>query len=673
MLLACIFRLAQMQLFPLSSVQLEIEKLKNLQAKTQPLQTIRGKILDRKGRVLAEDKPTFWLNIDYQLSKYWDPNVQECMIRIAESKDDPEAEEKTALKLQDKAEEIKNIINACIHFGFEVPEIQEEIQNINKRIWNLRLHIAWKRNFPNQPFEEAVPDPNERMLMAYKVDLAEMHESYSLFELETDDDVFTAQFEFMDVDGIEIITKGKRHYPYNEIACQTIGWVGPATQLEDTAVFEDDDLMRYLADEVCGREGGVEYVCEPLLRGRRGQISSDIDKQVISRTEPRDGLDVVLTIDMELQKRIENYMSSYRLEPGIGPGMAEVIIDVGSGDILAMVSVPDYDLNRARQDYDKLLKLSEPNKPEKPLINRAINAQYPAGSVVKPLILTAGMESGAITSEKVISCPPHAPPDGWPRCWIQRQYDWLGHDNYWQNTARNAIKGSCNIYFSHLADMIDSSTLQSWLYHFGYGHKILEAPFIPDKPGLARNMRQLSGVISSTQPQSSNPNLHQLPPIKDRDKRFFGIGQSELRVTPLQAANAMAAIARGGIYMNPRLFREMMPKNDIDPLNISQHTLDTIYDGMFAVVNEKDGTANKEFTDVLKSFAQQDVKIYGKTGSTQGPENAWFAGFAQDSTGRKLAFAVIVEGGQHGASDAAPFIRESLQYCIEAGYLGKPQ
>ncbi len=665
MLLVCIFRLAQMQLFPNSSVQIEIEKLKNLQAKSQQLQTIRGEILDRKGRILAKDKPTFWLNIDYRLSQYWDPNIQECKRLIASRQKDPEAAlEKTNLQIQNKAEEIKNIINMCVHFGFEVPEIQEEIQNINKVIWNYRVHLAWKRNFPNVPFDEAVPDPNKRMLMAYDVDIVEMYDSYSLFELETDVDVFTAQFEFMDIDGIEIVTKGKRFYPYDKIACQTIGWVGPATQPEDTDVFEEDRLMCYLPGEVCGREDGVEYVCEPILRGRRGEVSSDIDQQLVSRTEPRDGMDVVLTLDIDLQKKIENYMASYKLDPNIGPGMAEVIIDVGSGEILAMVSIPDYDLNRARYDYGDLV-----TNPNHPLINRVINAQYPAGSVVKPLILTAGMESGKITSDEPISCPDHEPPEGWPRCWIFREYH-TGHDNMWTNNARNALKGSCNVYFSQLANRLDSDVLQRWLYHFGYGHKILGSLSVPYNPELARDLRQLSGSISSTKPENSDPNLDQLPPIKDREKRFFGIGQGNLRVTPLQAANAIAAVARGGIYMNPRLFMEMPDSNSI-PLNISEHTLETIYDGMSAVVNERDGTAYKQFAPVLQSFKQQDVKIFGKTGSTESPDHAWFAGFARDSTGRNLAFAVIVERGQHGASDAAPFIIESLQYCIEAGYIGK--
>ena len=106
-------------------------------------------------------------------------------------------------------------------------------------------------------------------------------------------------------------------------------------------------------------------------------------------------------------------------------------------------------------------------------------------------------------------------------------------------------------------------------------------------------------------------------------------------------------------------------------LGISRQTLDVIYDGMSAVVNESGGTAYKEFEPVLESFAQQDVKVHGKTGSTEAPDNAWFAGFARDSIGRGIAIAVVVEGGQHGSQDAAPLARDIIQFCIEAEYIGQ--
>jgi penicillin-binding protein 2 len=112
--------------------------------------------------------------------------------------------------------------------------------------------------------------------------------------------------------------------------------------------------------------------------------------------------------------------------------------------------------------------------------------------------------------------------------------------------------------------------------------------------------------------------------------------------------------------------------DSVDP-NISPQTLDVIHDGMHAVVNEPGGTAYKEFAPVIGAFARQGVNVYGKTGSTEKPDNAWFAGFATDTEGRSISVAVVVEGGQHGSSDAGPLAREIIQFSIEAGYIGQTE
>ncbi len=712
LLLVSLARLAQMQLLAGSQVQNDITELKRQRGLTRQLNTLRGKILDRKGRELALDEPRFWLNIDYSLSQYWDERIQKCMLMLAAKKDDPQkAIDKTREEIHNKIEDIKLIINKCVHFGLEPNEIDNKIRQINDNIWNVRAYCTWKWNYPDQEFEQAVPDPNDRLLLIYKKgDIAEMYQSYPLLELETEDDIFAAQLEFLNVEGIEILPRAQRYYPYGAVAAQTIGWVGEASQPKDTAIFEDDRLMRYLPGEVCGREDGVEYVCEAILRGRRGEKFIDIDKQLVSHTEYRPGQDVVLTLDIELQKRIEQRLADYPHDPNIGPGMAAVVLDVETGDILALVSLPVYDLNRARYDFNKLSKLSEPNDPNKPLINRAINAHYPPGSVVKPLILIAGLETNMITPEKTISCPAHAPPPGWPRCLIWKRSN-SGHDILWagNNNARNAIKGSCNIYFSRLADSIDSKILQYWLYEFGYGQNLLSPPDIFSGQGIAdsgrvaateqsevdgpstslnsvaatrrsRTMRQSPGVISSRTPRDNNLTLEQMPPLLESHRKYFGIGQHNLRATPLQVANSMATIARRGIFKYPRLFKELQHTQEYS-IDISNETLDVIFGGMWAVVNETHGTANRQFGPVIHTFTEQDVRIYGKTGSTEKPEHAWFAGFAEDSpsavssgpnrTDRKLAFAVVIEGGQHGSSDAAPLARDIIQYCIEEGYIGK--
>ena len=674
---------------------------------------------------MAADEPRFWVHINYRFSSFLDERVQQGKLRRAAKKSDPHAAvSKTGEEIRARLEDLQQIINKCAQFkAVEPSKITDEIQRINDFVWDRRTFQAWRRNFPNSevfenydivsiPISEAIadfkkkqPDPIRRLDLVNEVDIAEMHKDWPLLELRTDNDVFAAQLEFLNIDGVRILPKEQRSYRFGTVAAQTIGWVGPATQKRDKELFANDRLLSYLGGELCGREDGVEYVCETILRGRRGELVRDIDRQIISRTKTEFGKDVWLTLDIELQQKIENYLADYRHDPNCGPGMAAVVIDAATGDILALVSMPVFDLNRARYDYGALV-----NDPNEPLINRAINEQYPPGSSVKPLILIAGLEAGLITPDEIIPCPAREATKGWPSCWLYNRHR-TGHDDRWENNARNAIRGSCNIYFSRLADRIESPVLQQWLFKFGYGHRI---PLVPkfrssssEQQSMAtgrqasgiehpvssiehRELRQASGIISSSIPKGAISSFEQVPPLQDSERRQFGIGQGNLRVTPLQVANAMAAIARGGFYMLPRLFLEspqeatsISASSIEDPpqgvlrressvyLNISPQTLAVIYDGMSAVVNESGGTAYKEFEPILVSLAEQGTKVYGKTGSTEAPDHAWFAGFAEDTAGGSIAIAVVVEGGQHGSSDAAPLARDIIQFCIDLGYIGQ--
>jgi cell division protein FtsI/penicillin-binding protein 2 len=458
LLAVCLLRLAQLQLLTASSVQNEIAELKRQRGQSEQFQTIRGKILDRTGRILATDEPRFWVHINYDLSSFLDERVRKAMLAGAAARRDSDvAVAKVDEEIHEKLEDLQLIIEKCSQFkAVESSVIWDEIQKINDYVWDLRMFQAWRKNFPKSEvsekydsiisvpisvaiadFEAKQPDPNKRIELASKIDILEMHQDWPLLELKTDDDVFAAQLEFMDTEGLQILPKGHRFYLYGSVAAQTIGWVGPATQPQDKELFADDELQSYLEGEVCGREDGVEYVCETVLRGKRGELSHDIDGQLTSRTDTQFGKDVSLTLDIDLQKRIENYLTGYPRDPNCGPGMSAVVIEVGTGDILALVSLPSYDLNQARYDYSDLV-----GDGDKPLINRAINKQYPPGSVVKPVILIAGLETGKITPQDVIHCPGQAAPQGWPNCWIFRKYPGVGHDNQWENIARNAIKGT---------------------------------------------------------------------------------------------------------------------------------------------------------------------------------------------------------------------------------------
>jgi cell division protein FtsI/penicillin-binding protein 2 len=292
--------------------------------------------------------------------------------------------------------------------------------------------------------------------------------------------------------------------------------------------------------------------------------------------------------------------------------------------------------------------------------------------VVKPLIYIAGAESGKITPDETIECTSEQVPQYWPNCWIFNQYR-VGHNSQWTyNNAVNAIRGSCNIYFSRLAHRLDPLYFQGLLYKFGYGRAAELVPDSMKKYGLERRFNQVTGCISSVLPRGKIESLSDVPELKKPELRFFGIGQGNFRVTPLQVANAMAALARKGLYKKPNLFiTEENENNKSIYLGISPETIDIVYKGMHAVVYKSHGTANKEFQPMLDYFDSADVKIYGKTGSTQAPETAWFGGFAKDSSGKSIAIAVVVEGGQHGSEDAAPLARDIIDMCIHAGYLGE--
>jgi penicillin-binding protein 2 len=706
LLAVCVLRLAQIQLLTASTVQHEITELKRQRGQSKQFQTIRGNILDRNGEKLAVDEARFWVHISYDLSSFLDERVRRTMLAEAEARRDSDvAVAKFDKEIHEKLEDLQLIIEKCSQFKAVEPSvIWNEIQKINDYVWDQRMFQAWRKNFPNSevfekyesplsiPISEAIadfeakePDRNKRVELASKADILEMHDNWPLLELKTDDDVFAAQLEFMDTEGLYILPKGHRFYPYGTVAAQTIGWVGLATQPQDKELFEDDELRTYLEGEVCGREDGVEYVYEAVLRGKRGKLIQDIDGQLISQTDTQLGTDVTLTLDIELQQRIENYLTDYPHDPNCGPGMSAVVIEVETGDILALVSLPNYDLNRARYEYSGLV--ADGNHP---IINRAINALYPPGSVVKPLVLVAGLESGKITPDDVIECLGQAAPEGWPSCWIYKQNPGagVGHSDMWENTARNAIKGSCNIYFSQLADRIDPNNLQQWLFKFGYGQDILFVPQLPADPNrseIERNFKQSSGIIWSGRSKGTFASVEEMPSIRPVERKMFGIGQGNLRVTPLQVANAMAALARGGIFKRPRLIysveehiegvsssnRRLEASDTGEDLGITLETLAVIYDGMSAVVNEFGGTAYAQFEPFLNTLVAEDVTVYGKTGSTEEPPHAWFGGFAQDGTARKIAIAVVVEGGQHGSRDAAPLVRDIIQFCIELGYIGK--
>jgi len=692
----CIGRLAYLQLAQGDDYRSRIEQMRMLGPMQLP--TIRGSIFDRNGNSIAVDKPAFYLYISYELTKLLDGRFWQGSIlkRASRGETAQQAEFELRKQFEDDFAELWEIVDKCAKIcGGQRAEIESKIRQINDRIWEMRQFFAWMDKFPNsklkakyklnrravpvnealQDFEKQCPDRDDRLTLTMDVDLSVMYKTHKLMELKTEAQLLEAQLEFVDTEMVEILPEVKRVYPYDSAACQVIGWVGLVRQ-EDKGLFADDRYRRYLDDELIGKEG-VEKVCEPVLRGKRGEVIYDIDSELIARTETQFGKDVALSLDIELQKEIETHLSDPNLNPNYNSAIGAVVIDVATGDILSLVSMPVYNLNAIRRNYNEVR-----DAPGAPLVNKAIYEIYPPGSVIKPFILIMGLEEGKIEPTDIISCPHKEAPYGWPNCMQFKRFNSC-HDWKWTdeggNIARNAIRGSCNIYFSRLADRLEPSALQGWLFKFGYGRRILPGPVFDENLSIAdktqatnRNLHHSAGQISTGILRKTPSALDEFPKIAKYERRMFGIGQGNLRATVLHVANATAAIARGGIFKRPRLFlseSDVFNEQQQEDLGIAQSTLEVVRDGMSAVVNEWGGTAYSVFD--LSELGQMDVKVYGKTGSTEAVVNAWFAGFVEDSAGRALAVAIVVEGGESGAQDAAPLARDIITLCNEAGYIGR--
>ena len=678
-LIIAVGRLMTLQTFQAKKARQELADMRILSLKQRP--TVRGKILDRYENPLAIDKPAFFLHINYQLTRYRDSRWRQA--RILQSLTEDKTRDKVKRELEEKWKEHIGDLEQSIDLAWLLADvskeqIEENIKRINDQIWEQSRFVWWKRRNQDKTWQQYRTERESIPIRdIVTVDLAEMYQTYPLVELKRPQDLQRAQIELLHLKNLQIKTEAKREYPYGSTACQIIGWVAPWRQSE-AEIFKDDAYMSYTPGEVTGKFG-LEKVYEPVLRGRRGAVRYDIEGNLLERIEPQYGRDLRLTIDINLQQKIEALLADNTQAHGI-KYCAAVVLEVANNDILAIASTPVFDLNTIRQEenYDRVFDSSR----RKIWEHKALERNYPPGSTVKPLILTAGLEERKITAGEVITCGYQPPPKSWPRCISQWKFN-NPHSNKWANeggnNGRNAIRGSCNIYFSRLAHRLDARDLQKWLFKFGYGQDILPV-FLPEdiseKEAADRHIRQAHGSIIfgvQTKPYTDFSQVPEIPPSKMSEKRYWGIGQGNLRVTVLQAANALSAIARGGIYKSPRLIDaagDSINQPEEHSLGLSRQTLDVVRDGMWAVVNESGGTANRVFQkSPLRT--ERGMKIYGKTGSTENPETAWFECFAEEDSGRAIVIVVLVEGGLSGSGEAAPLGEKILDLANRAGYIGK--
>jgi len=411
-----------------------------------------------------------------------------------------------------------------------------------------------------------------------------------------------------------------------------------------------------------------------------------------------DGRDLLLTVDVEVQRYAQDNLAKQVKKLKYATGGAAVVLKLQGNEILAAASVPGFDPAVLGQQYSELRR----DKKYLPLADRVFGQRYPPGSIVKPIVLAAALTAKKISPSRKFLCRGRLNPDSRAfACWLQP----YGHG---QIAAVRAVSESCDVYFYKVGELLGMEHLCWWYRQVGLGST--SSVKLPESRGLVPTedfMLSRHGRIGGR-----------------GDARNLAIGQGDLEITVLQAANMVASLLRDR-YMPVRLVAdEKLPTGRA--VGFSSQAIATARQGMFDVVNTRSGTA-------YKYVRTPKVNIAGKTGSAQAPGrpvewrvkytddngtelsrqvtdldefrrncpvpwervacrtvgrwpvlrpddrrdkygnqkhllHAWFVGYAP-AEDPKVVVAVLIEYGMHGNSVAGPVARDIIVKCHQLGYL----
>jgi len=457
--------------------------------------------------------------------------------------------------------------------------------------------------------------------------------------------------------GVTIAESSKRVYPLENTASHIIGRIG-MIESNELEVYDD----RYDQNDTVGKSG-IEYVFEKYLKGTNGvkQIDMDVNGTITDEYISKEaiaGSDIILTIDSKLQAITEQALEdninkiasgefggSYDADAG-----SAVVLNVKTGEVLAMASYPDYNPSDFVNGIDTNTWNYYINGDTKPLENKAIAMNYSPGSTFKMVTAIAGLETGAITTTEKINDTGVYPYAHNPVCWYYTSYR-SGHGRL---NVSQAIQHSCNYFFYEVGRRIGIDTLSKYAYYLGLGHKT----------GVELN-GEVTGNLASSQRA-----------VEENRQWYLGetlsaaIGQSYNTFTPLQMAKYVAMVANGGKKIDVTIVKSIinadgsemqrseyesyvneklgLTQDNTEDISFNQENIDAVLEGMRGVTSESGGTAYSTF----KNF---DIEVGGKTGSAQtgieGKTNAWFVGFAPFDD-PEIAIVIFVRNGGHGGYTA---------------------
>jgi len=467
--------------------------------------------------------------------------------------------------------------------------------------------------------------------------------------------------------GISTDVEPIRQYINAEGIAHVLGYVRPISAEEYKELREEG----YKNDDIIGKTG-IEKQAERYLRGKNGRKKVGVDTNGVLTNdgivgEPAiPGNDVVLTIDMKLQKvaaeslknRIE-WIRGLGGEKNFGDADAGAVVvqDVNTGEILAMASYPSYEpsiflaSSDDKEAQEAIKALNDPENKETSEFNRAIQGVYAPGSTFKPLTAIAALEEGVITPEQEIldSGSLTVPGNKTFRC---LEYPVHGHGYL---NLKKALETSCNIYFYDIGMNTTIDKIDKWAKYFGLGE--LTGIDLPnERKGVRANRENKQKLYKNQVDQIWRP----------VNTAMASIGQDDNAFTPIQMVNYISTLANGGKRYTPHLIKRVLKYDgsivneatpQYDEIPVKQSTIEAVKKGMIGVTTSIDGTAKEAFKDF-------PFEVAGKTGTAEtGREstqssNAWFVAYAP-ADNPQVAVAVVVEKGVWG-SYAAYIARDVL-------------
>ena len=647
-----------------------LARSQNSIAETQTVEAARGDILDRYGRVLVSNRVTYQVALNTDAMEKNRNDILLALIRIAR---DAGVEWEDTLPITAQPP-----FRYTTDTPFQYPTTDEEGSPTTSltRLGRLAVKMKWIDD-PTADGAQGAPLPTaeellEKMRESFQLELegADMRAVAGvLYELyyrsmvnswppyvfaEGVDIDFISKVKEQGLSGVEIEAATVRTYN-TEYAAHLLGRVGA---IENWDAYKDLDLdgdgtPDYEMDDTVGKEG-AELAFESYLRGTAGvrEVERNTSGKVVSEkwtTAPQPGDNVVLTIDIDLQKQVEDILSQAipQLASEDTEGAACVVMDVNRAEVLASASYPSYHLATYSAD------LAENSAdPLKPFLNRAFQGVYAPGSTFKMVTAVAGLESGIIEPDTEImdtGVYTYYQDDG-PQCWYWRQY----RRKHGLVNVSEALEVSCNVFFFDVGRRVGIQGLQEFAAKFGLG----------EPTGI--ELYEETGVMAGPEyTQSMGQTWYEGSTLS------VAIGQESSQFTPLQLANYIATLVNGGTRYSAHLLKEVKSSDFsqvlytyepevLDSIDIQPENLDAVKAGMLALTTGK-GSLARYFQDL-------PVQVGAKTGSAQvnaeTESNAVFVCFAPYDD-PQIAISLVVEKGGSG-STLASIAADILRYYFSA-------